>query len=165
VSCHGDAAPAILHRADADALASGGRRERGGRSCVRRDRRRRKRTRLWLGKRLTRLTRQPGEPEVRLREELRRNRAQLRRELTPGERRFLYGYTLLSTLLAPVAIALLVLGSGTTRAVAFEKVGAQASSRSWLPAWSRMPFMSRNVPTHWKNASRTSEPRPLLSPI
>jgi hypothetical protein len=69
---------------------------------------------VWLGKRLTR---RPGEPQVSLREKLRRDRAQLRQELTPGERRFFYAYMLLSAPLAPVAVGLVVFGSGATRAV------------------------------------------------
>jgi hypothetical protein len=68
----------------------------------------------WLAKRLTR---RPGEPGVRLRDALRRRRAELREQLTPGERRFFYGYGLVSPLLAPVGIGLLVFGSHDTRGV------------------------------------------------
>jgi hypothetical protein len=72
---------------------------------------------VWLGKRLTGLLRRPGEPQPSLRESLKRNRAQTRKLLTPGERRFAYGYTLVSGLLPAVAIGLLVFGTSTTRAV------------------------------------------------
>lgn len=72
---------------------------------------------VWLGLRVARCMRRPGEPEVSIREKLRRSRAQLREQLTPRERMFFYGYTLVSTLLAPVAIGLLVFGSGSTRGV------------------------------------------------
>jgi hypothetical protein len=74
---------------------------------------------VWLGKRLGRLTKRPGEPEVALREKLRRNRAELRRELTLGERWFVYGYMALCTFLGPVAIVLLLLGPGAPRTVGF----------------------------------------------
>jgi hypothetical protein len=72
---------------------------------------------VWLGKRLGRLTRRPGEPEVALREKLRRNCAERRRELTPGERWVVHGYMALCTFLGPVAIVLLLLGPGTPRTV------------------------------------------------
>jgi hypothetical protein len=69
----------------------------------------------WLGKRFGRLTRPPGQRGVSLRQALSRNREQLRNELTPGERRFLYSYTLMGIVLPPVAIGLLVFGSGAAR--------------------------------------------------
>jgi hypothetical protein len=72
---------------------------------------------VWLGKRLSRLLKRPGEPQLSLRDSLRRSRAQTRQLLTPGERRFAYGYTLVSGLLPPVAIGFLVFGTSTTRAV------------------------------------------------
>lgn len=65
---------------------------------------------LLLGKRLTR---RPGAPEVSLRslrESMRGSRAKLREQLTPWERRFFYGYALISPLLAPLAIVLLLFG-------------------------------------------------------
>jgi hypothetical protein len=48
---------------------------------------------------------------------LRRTRAQLREQLTPGERLFYYAYALTSPLLAPVGIGLLVFGSHSTHAI------------------------------------------------
>jgi hypothetical protein len=69
---------------------------------------------VWLAKRLTK---RPGEPEVSIRENLRRGRAQLREELTSGERLFLYAYSLVAPLLAPAAILLLVFGASSTRGV------------------------------------------------
>ncbi len=72
---------------------------------------------LWLGKRLTRGMKRPGEPEVSFRENLTRKHAQTRKLLTPGARRFLYVYTLASGLLPPLAIGLLVFGTGDTRGV------------------------------------------------
>lgn len=68
----------------------------------------------WLGRRLTR---RPGQPEVRLRDSLRSSRAQLREQLTPGERRFFYVYALASPLLLPTGIGLVVFGSHSTRSV------------------------------------------------
>ncbi len=70
---------------------------------------------LLLAKRLTRLTRRPGAPEVPLRESMRRSRAKLREQLTPWERRFFYAYALGSPLLAPVAIGVLLFGSSGMR--------------------------------------------------
>ena len=72
---------------------------------------------LLLGKRFARRNRAPGEPEVSLREGMRRSQARLRRELTPGERRFFYGYALVSPLSAPAGIVLLVFGSHGVRGV------------------------------------------------
>lgn len=69
---------------------------------------------VWLGKRLGK---RPGEPQVSLRENLRRSRAQTRKLLTPGERRFAYGYTVLGIVLPPLAIGLLVFGAGSARGV------------------------------------------------
>jgi hypothetical protein len=69
---------------------------------------------VWLGKRLGK---RPGEPHVSLRENLRRSRAQTRKQLTPGERRFAYGYTAVGIVLPPLAIGLLVFGVGSTRGV------------------------------------------------
>jgi hypothetical protein len=72
---------------------------------------------LLLGKRLTR---RPGAPEVSLRslrESMRGSRAKLREQLTPWERRFFYGYALISPLLAPLAIALLLFGPSGMRDV------------------------------------------------
>jgi hypothetical protein len=71
----------------------------------------------WLGKRLTRLTKRPGAPDVSLRESVKLQRAQLQIELTPGERRFAYGYTALGVILPPTAIGLVVFGTGSTRGV------------------------------------------------
>jgi uncharacterized membrane protein YdfJ with MMPL/SSD domain len=70
-----------------------------------------------LGRRLGRPMRRPGDPHVSLREHLRQKRAQTRTLLTPGERRFLYGYTILGTLLPPLAVGLLVFGGAGTRGV------------------------------------------------
>ena len=69
---------------------------------------------LWLAKRLGR----PQGQELSLRqmrEGFARNRAQLRAELTPGERRFFYAYGLVSPLLAPAGIGLVVWGDSSTR--------------------------------------------------
>jgi hypothetical protein len=72
---------------------------------------------VWLGKRLTRLTKRPGAPDVSLRESVKLQRAQLRIELTPGERRFAYGHTVLGVILPGVSIGMVVLGTGSTRSV------------------------------------------------
>jgi hypothetical protein len=71
----------------------------------------------WLGKRLTRLAKRHGAPDVSLRESLKLQRAQLHTELTPGERRFAYGYTALGVILPPTAIGLVVFGTRSTRGV------------------------------------------------
>jgi hypothetical protein len=52
-----------------------------------------------------------------IRSGLRRGRAERRRLLTRGERVFARSYTLLASLLVPVAVVLLVVGSGATRGV------------------------------------------------
>jgi hypothetical protein len=52
-----------------------------------------------------------------------RKRAQIRTELTPGERRFFYGYTLLSVLSPSLGILLAIFGSGTTRIVGIAILG------------------------------------------
>jgi hypothetical protein len=70
-----------------------------------------------LGRRLARPMQRPGEPHVSLREHLRQKRAQTSALLTPGERRFLYGYTVVGTLLPPLAVGLLVFGGAGTRGV------------------------------------------------
>ena len=72
---------------------------------------------LLLGKRFARRNRAPGEPELSLGDGMRRSREKLRRELTPGERRFFYGYALVSPLSAPAGIVLLVFGSHGVRGV------------------------------------------------
>jgi hypothetical protein len=64
----------------------------------------------------TRFARRSG-AEVSLRESMRRSRAKLREELTPGERRFLYGYMLISPLVVPVAVLLLLFGASDMRGV------------------------------------------------
>src|SRR5271165_1510456 len=67
-----------------------------------------------------RLGRRPGAPEVSLRlvrAGMRRSRSALREQLTPGERRFFYGYALVSPLPAPVGVGLLVFGGGGMRGV------------------------------------------------
>jgi hypothetical protein len=72
---------------------------------------------IWLAKRLARLGNGPGEPEASFRENLRRKRAHTRKLLSPGERRFIYAYTLVGVVLPPLAIGLLVFGRGSTRGV------------------------------------------------
>ena len=72
---------------------------------------------VWFGNRVFRVSGSAGAPEVSLRRSLGRSRAQLRAQLTPGERRFFYGYMLISPLLVPLAIGLLVFGPSSTRAV------------------------------------------------
>jgi hypothetical protein len=48
---------------------------------------------------------------------MKRHREERRRLLTRGERAFLWGYTLLSSLLAPAAVVLLLFGGGSVRIV------------------------------------------------
>jgi hypothetical protein len=65
---------------------------------------------VWLAAR-------PGGFAPRIPREPRLQRTQLRSELTPGERRFLLGYGLVSPLVAPAGVLLLVFGGSSTRAV------------------------------------------------
>jgi hypothetical protein len=48
---------------------------------------------------------------------LRRGREERRRLLTRGERVFAWGYTLLASLLVPVGVVLLIVGSGAAHSV------------------------------------------------
>jgi hypothetical protein len=70
-----------------------------------------------LGKRLGRLIRPPGQRGGSLRQTMRHSHAQLRKELTPNERRFYYGYIVVGMVVPSAAIWLLFLGRGTARAV------------------------------------------------
>jgi len=71
---------------------------------------------IWLSKRLG-IGNRLGEPAMPFREKLRRGRAERKKQLTAGERRFMFGYTLLSSALPPLSLGLVVWGSGTTRDV------------------------------------------------
>lgn len=52
-----------------------------------------------------------------IRSGLRRSREERRRLLTRGERVFAWSYTLLASLLAPVGVVLLIVGSGAAQGV------------------------------------------------